>query len=231
MTFHAGNGPLSTGSWGSRAWCSGHSRSCGVHTWPSEWLFLSTARARGGKYPESTSRAFWFGRPDVQPSHWRRSGPVGRRAASTGAGPQGADRPLAHPAPQAKRADSASGLERATSLLWEPLSDCPGLSRARTQSDQTWENMPEVWERNRMRPVPSFPVLLSQGIKFQNQQLKGRKPRIVKIPWKVLSGTSGLSVWVSVCNSEWPFSSKLKLENLRARSGEGSQHAGVWARK
>ena len=82
-----------------------------------------------------------------------------------------------------------------------------------------------------MRPVPSFPVLLSQGIKFQSQQLKGRKPRIVRIPWKVLSDTSGLSVWVSVCNSEWPFSGKLKLENLRARLGEGSQYAGVWARK
>lgn len=119
----------------------------------------------------------------------------------------------------------------AASLLWEPHSGCPGLSRARTRSDQTWENMPEVWERNRMRPVPSFPVLLSQGIKFQSQQLKGSKPRIVKIPWKVLSGTSSLSVWVSVWDSERPFSGKLKLEHLRAWLGEGTRHAGVRACK
>ena len=156
---------------------------------------------------------------------------MGRRAASAGAGPQGADRPDSAPCSSSETRRLGLWPQRTASLLREPLSDCPGLSRARTQSDQTWENMPEVWERNRMRPVPSFPVLLSQGIKFQSQQLKGRKPRIVRIPWKVLSGTSGLSVWVSVCNSEWPFSGKLKLENLRARLGEGSQYAGVWARK
>ena len=82
-----------------------------------------------------------------------------------------------------------------------------------------------------MRPVPSFPVLLSQGIKFQSEQLKGSKPRIGKLPWKVLSGTSSLSVWVSVWDSEWPFSGKLKLEHLQAWLGEGTRHAGVRAHK
>lgn len=47
----------------------------------------------------------------------------------------------------------------------------PRLSRALTQSNQTSENKLEVWERNKMGPVLSFLLLLSQGIKFQSQQL------------------------------------------------------------
>lgn len=203
--------------------------SSGAHAWPSEWLSLSAAGARGGHTRRVQHRP--SGSAALGSSHLAGAAraPEGKEQPVQEQARRGLAAPSAHPAPGAKLADSS--LERAASLLREPLSGCPGLSRARTRSDQTWENMPEVWERNRMRPVPSFPVLLSQGIKFQSQQLKGRKPRIVKIPWKVLSGTSGLSVWVCVCNPEWPFSGKLKLENLRAQFGEGSRHAGVPARK
>lgn len=70
------------------------------------------------------------------------------------------------------------------SLTSDPLAS-PRLPWALTWSNQVLENMLEVWERNRMGPVLSFLLLLSQGIKFQSQQLKERMPRIAKIPWTV----------------------------------------------
>lgn len=162
--------PSAEGLVGSRTWCSGQQASSGAHAWPSEWLSLSAAGARGDTSGECSTGLLGSA---ALSSHFRWRRPRGKRAARAGAGLQGSGWPPPRTLLREQRTDSAAQLER-RALLQEPLA-VPGSPRARTRSDQIWENMPEVWERNRMRPAPSFPVLLSQGIKFPKSAVKGKK--------------------------------------------------------
>lgn len=85
--------------------------------------FPERSWGKRGTHPESAAQAFWFGCPGVQPPRWRCSGPGGKRAASAGAGPQGAGRPVSAPCSgsETRRLEPrARGLPAPGATLWLP---------------------------------------------------------------------------------------------------------------
>lgn len=87
--------------------------------------FPERSWGKRGTHPENAARAFWFGRPGVQPPRWRRSGPGGKRAARAGAGLQGSGRPVSAPCSGSEThrlgvQPRARGLPAPGATLWLP---------------------------------------------------------------------------------------------------------------